>query len=777
SVSGAGDYDWGHSKLKERLRNNRMPPGWEFDITEENRDGPWVLHGMQVDDEMPTAGAGATAVSISSGACEVKAVNLIGDWVNAGAPEALAFAYTAENGISCGGTFSTDILPLFTEDDIWFDGAQACTGCHFANSENSYHEMDLSSYEGILAGADVLEEPPGVSLLGQNEPGVGDYDWSHSKLRERLRNNRMPPGWEFDITEENRDGPTLTINGTDVRAVDLLADWVNAGVPETAAFGDYDAVFADNVLPLFTEDGVWFDGSQACTGCHFANSENSYHEMDLSSYEGILAGADVLEEPPGVSILGESEAGAGDYDWSHSKLKERLRNNRMPPGWEFDITEENRDGALVMHGARVGAQSAEAAAPATDSCAVKAVNLLGDWVNAGAPEGAFSYAAESGDACDGTFDANILPLFTENGVWFDGAQACTGCHFANSENSYHEMDLSSYEGVLAGADVLEEPPGVSILGESEAGAGDYDWSHSKLRERLRNNRMPPGWEFDITEENRDGPTLTIGGTEVRAVDLLADWVNAGVPELDTFGEYSATFTENVLPLFTENGAWFDGSQACTGCHFANSENSYHEMDLTTYEGILAGADVLEEPPGVSILGESEAGAGDFDWSHSKLRERLRNNRMPPGWEFDITEENRDGPLVSGSGAAAEAGGGATAGGDCAVNAVNLISDWVNAGVPETEIFSYAAANGTSCDGTFEANILPLFTENGVWFDGAQACTGCHFANSENSYHEMDLTSYEGILAGADVLEEPPGVSILGESEAGAGDYDWSHSKL
>jgi hypothetical protein len=69
------------------------------------------------------------------------------------------------------------------------------------------------------------------------------------------------------------------------------------------------------------------------------------------------------------------------------------------------------------------------------------------------------------------------------------------------------------------------------------------------------------------------------------------------------------------------------------------------MDLTSYEGILTGADSLEEPPGVSILGESAAGAGDFDWDNSKLRARLRNNRMAPGWVFDITEGNRNGPLV------------------------------------------------------------------------------------------------------------------------------------
>ena len=95
---------------------------------------------------------------------------------------------------------------------------------------------------------------------------------------------------------------------------------------------------------------MWFDGSQACTGCHFDNSENSYHEMDLGTYEGILRGGDALSEPPGVPILGQSEVGATDFDWESSKLRARLRNNRMAPGFPFDITEENRDGSIVLAG-------------------------------------------------------------------------------------------------------------------------------------------------------------------------------------------------------------------------------------------------------------------------------------------------------------------------------------------------------------------------------------------------------------------------------------------
>ncbi|MBM4424774.1 MAG: c-type cytochrome [Chloroflexi bacterium] len=64
--------------------------------------------------------------------------------------------------------------------------------------------MNLGTYEGILLGGDVLSAPPGVAVV---LPG----DWANSKLRERLRNNRMPPGWEFDIEEGNRNGPVLVL--------------------------------------------------------------------------------------------------------------------------------------------------------------------------------------------------------------------------------------------------------------------------------------------------------------------------------------------------------------------------------------------------------------------------------------------------------------------------------------------------------------------------------------------------------------------------------------
>jgi len=362
-----------------------------------------------------------------------------------------------------------------------------------------------------------------------------------------------------------------------------------------------------------------------------------------------------------------------------------------------------------------------------NKAAIRAVDLIGTWADAGASETEpFSYVGRDGNSYDATYKIDIVPLFTTNGLWFEGSQACTGCHFANSENSFHEMDLSTYEGIMAGGDVLSEPPGVPLFGQSEVGADDFNWSHSKLRGRLRNNRMPPGWEFDITETNRNGPCLEISdkgvaamigeyGCDLNAVGLIGAWVEAGVPETESFeyGEAALNFERDILPFFVTNNMWFEGSQACTGCHFANSENSYHEMNLGTYEGLMLGGDVLSEPPGVPLFGQSEVGADDYDWGHSKLRGRLRNNRMSPGWEFDITEENRDGPWVlhgerveMGMESESESESGISIGGDCAVRAVDLIGAWANASASESDPFEFTADDGTVCKGNFEADIFP-----------------------------------------------------------------------
>ncbi len=294
----------------------------------------------------------ASALAETSG-CQVKAVDLIGAWVDAGASDSTPFEFTDLDGNTCEGTFTDDILPLFTQANAWFDGSPACASCHNGNTETSLHEMDLTSYEGIMKGGDVLSAPPGSPII---VPG----DWKASKLRGRLRNNRMPPGWTFDITETNRNGPCVEVSnegvslvkedngklayGCELNAVGLLGAWVDAGAPNGEfEFGGATLTFERDVLPFFTQSGMWFEGSPACASCHNGNTETSLHEMDLTNYEGILKGADVVSNPPGAPIIVPG-------DWHASKLRDRLRNNRMPPGWTFDITEANRDGPVVTAG-------------------------------------------------------------------------------------------------------------------------------------------------------------------------------------------------------------------------------------------------------------------------------------------------------------------------------------------------------------------------------------------------------------------------------------------
>ncbi len=728
--------DWEHSKLRARLRNNRMPPGWEFDIEETNRDGPVVLIGVI---DVPATG---------NGDCAIYAVDAIGAWVEAGAAEG-QFPFESMDGVACQGDFEVDILPLFSQDNAWFEGSEACTNCHFDNSEDSRHEMDLSNLDGILKGADVLSEPPGVPIV---VPG----DWENSVLRARLRNNRMPPGWEFDIEETNRDGPLLELDGAEIYAVDLIAAWVDSGAVEgefpwsDTEGTDHTADFEADVLSLFNTENAWFDGSEACTNCHFDNSEDSRHEMDLSSLDGIMKGGDVLSEPPGVAIVLPG-------DWEHSKLRARLRNNRMPPGWEFDIEETNRDGPVVLIGILDDSTTGDG------DCDIYAVDAIGAWVEAGAAEGPFAFESINNESCQGDFEKDILPLFSVDNTWFEGSEACTNCHFDNSEDSRHEMDLSNLDGILKGADVLSEPPGVPII---EPG----DWENSVLRARLRNNRMPPGWEFDIEETNRDGPLLELDGAEIYAVDLIAAWVDSGAAEgefpwIDMEGaDHTADFEADVLSLFNTENAWFEGSEACTNCHFDNSEDSRHEMDLSSLDGIMKGGDVLSEPPGVAIVLPG-------DWEHSKLRARLRNNRMPPGWEFDVEETNRDGPIIS-IGNLPDGSQGPAAGilnGQCDVYAVDLIGAWVDAGATEGE-FPFDSSDGIACLGDFVSDVLPLFNSDDAWFAGSESCTNCHFDNSEDSRHEMDLSSLDGIMKGGDVLSEPPGVAIVLPG-------DWENSNL
>ena len=284
------------------------------------------------------------------GECQVHAVDLIGSWVEAGVPEKEPFAFNALDGSPCEGAFAVDLYPLLVVHGVWYEDAPPCKECHYSNSELSKHQLDMGSYAGILVGANMVTDPPGQSILGESAPGAGDFHWERSTLHARLRNDRMPPGYPFDPTEDNLDGPSLTINGIGVRAVDMIGTWVEAGAPEAEPFGEYGATFEADILPLFVEDDLWFEGSQACTACHAGGGVTAIPSMDLSSYAGILAGEIDSSNGSTISLLGETTPGAGDFDWEASILRASLRNNRMPPEFPFDISGENRDGPVILAG-------------------------------------------------------------------------------------------------------------------------------------------------------------------------------------------------------------------------------------------------------------------------------------------------------------------------------------------------------------------------------------------------------------------------------------------
>ncbi len=114
---------------------------------------------------MPAMDAHPQAES-AEGKCRVAAADLIGAWVDAGAPEADSFPFTAADGASCEATFA-DVLPLFAEANLWAAGAPSCDSCHSADFNSSKAKLDLTSYAGITAGSQRADaESKGTDILG-----------------------------------------------------------------------------------------------------------------------------------------------------------------------------------------------------------------------------------------------------------------------------------------------------------------------------------------------------------------------------------------------------------------------------------------------------------------------------------------------------------------------------------------------------------------------------------------------------------------------------------
>lgn len=115
---------------------------------------------------LPAPKVGAAAEPLKP-RCHIAALDLMGAWVSAGYKETDPFTFTDVTGLNCTASFKDDVQMLFITPNVWYDGAPACTTCHYADVKKATKNMDLSSYAGILAGSGrVNGEAKGNDILG-----------------------------------------------------------------------------------------------------------------------------------------------------------------------------------------------------------------------------------------------------------------------------------------------------------------------------------------------------------------------------------------------------------------------------------------------------------------------------------------------------------------------------------------------------------------------------------------------------------------------------------
>lgn len=205
-----------------------------------------------------------------------------------------------------------------------FGPGVACTTCHNSQDPSkSYRGLDLSTCKGINEGS---QEKPKRALFTPGKEPKRDI------LIRRLRNNRMPLGQSFD-------NPTYTPNHM------LVKQWIDDGAKN-------DDHFKKNVLPLFSTANAFGPETPACTSCHMSNQEPpSFHELNMTTYEGIMLGADSVakgvENATKVIIPGDAAA---------SKIFQHLTEDRMPPGIDPSEDREHPNTQILFQWIKQGAQ-------------------------------------------------------------------------------------------------------------------------------------------------------------------------------------------------------------------------------------------------------------------------------------------------------------------------------------------------------------------------------------------------------------------------------------
>jgi cytochrome c553 len=204
-----------------------------------------------------------------------------------------------------------------------FGEGAACVICHGStNSEHSYRGLDLTSCAGLIRGA--TEKPARAIIF----PG----DSHGSRLRRHLQDNRMPFGVPFDY-------PTDTTN------IQALRQWIDDGAKN-------DERFNQKVLPLFSQEEA-FGIETSCASCHPSSDRESERELDMTSYTGIMLGAEsVTRERKGLPprrIVVPGDAAA-------SPLYQRLVENRMPAGIDPTESPNHPNTALLVRWIDQGAR-------------------------------------------------------------------------------------------------------------------------------------------------------------------------------------------------------------------------------------------------------------------------------------------------------------------------------------------------------------------------------------------------------------------------------------
>jgi hypothetical protein len=139
----------------------------------------------------------------------------------------------------------------------------------------------------------------------------------------------------------------------------------------------------------------------------------------------------------------------------------------------------------------------------TGECRITALSLIGSWVQAGKPESeTFLFESMNGDECQGTFEQDVHPLFTQSNIWYPGAVSCTTCHSEPLERADARLDLSTYESIMAGSRrESSTQSGQDILGD------EASWKQSRMYVQIFTKQMPPGRPAASPPE---GPTLWAG---------------------------------------------------------------------------------------------------------------------------------------------------------------------------------------------------------------------------------------------------------------------------